>query len=161
MVDKLIVYTDQSRGIDVVKNLKIYSNNSRGVLYGINRLYYPKCTIWGSLYAGSTEEELLSIAQEFYTMYYYYPLKLDVLELPLAAKICLEFAALEGKKKLLNKIQKVVGEPLKGIALLEKFNKLGTLGIYKLLLELVEHYYHFSTPEKANWVLEYYREYSR
>ena len=137
--------------------LEVYKINARGTLYGINKEFFPRWSGWKLLYDGASQEELLAEAESFYLTYFYYPMKLDLMEDSRIAEACLQFASLEGKKKLVSKLQKATGSHLEGTQLVEAFNKSGTQGKQKLLLEFLDHYTYFGKLHEASWVLEYYR----
>ena len=137
--------------------LEVYKINARGTLYGINQHFYPRWSGWKLLYEGASQEVLLAEAESFYMTYFYYPLKLDLIEDSRIAECAFQFATLEGKKKLVSKFQKATGSRLEGTQLVEAFNKSGTQGKQKLLLEFLDHYSYFNKLNEASWVLEYYR----
>ena len=142
----------------MIKQLKVYSKNSKSVFRGIDRRFFPKCACWSMLEDGAPQEALEEVVHDFYKGFFYYPLRLDLVDDKNITFACLNFATAEGKKKLISKLQKVVGNTAEGVQLIEAFNHTGTEGKYRLLLEMLEHYEYFGTIKDNLWVLSIYRD---
>lgn len=134
--------------------LEVFNNNSRGVYHGISRQYFPRWEGWQMIEEGKPKEFMLEAVEQFYMTYFYYPLKLDLLEDKDLAMACLNFAASEGKKKLISKLQKATSSHLEGTKLIEA---VGGCDKYRLLLEFLDHYYWLGKPTEGLWVINTYR----
>jgi len=136
MVDKLVVYTDQSRG----------------VYRGIHREFYPRWLGWKLIEEGRSLAEIDGAVVEFYMTYFFYRFKLDLVNVE-AQFLLFNFGTSEGGKKMLSKLQKVTNSRLEGTELLEAFNTMGPVGLLQLKLELLEFYYYVGRPIDGAWVL--------
>ena len=141
----------------LVENLVVYNNISYGIYRGITRVHFPKWAGWGLLDIGKSMEEVDEEVVKFYEAYFYYNLKLDLLVNPAIACAVLNFATMHGKKKALQKLQKVVEEEIQGIELIEAFNDIGKCAEYHLLLEFMEFYSFTGEISKVDWLTKAYR----
>jgi len=132
----------------MVGNLKIFQDNPKGTYRGIRREFFPLWNGWEMLEQGRSIQEIDTAVEEFYINFYYYHLKLDLLENQNIAYILLNFATLHGKKKCLQKLQKVSG----GI---DKFNALGKAGEYQLIIEILD-FYEYIRSTDTKWVFDAY-----
>lgn len=135
---------------DMIRELEAFKRNTRGVIHGIDRRYYPKFLGWKMIEEGCSAKELEDVAEEFYKIYYYYNLKLDLLEDQELARVLLIFAVDNGKAKCIDKVKLVAGT-------MEYLNVSTKEVRYKLLLELIEFYYYIGNYSKCTYLMEYYR----
>ena len=142
----------------MIENLIVYNSNARGVYRGITRQFFPKWEGWSLIETGASQFEVDKAAESFYMTYFYYPLKLDLLNDDKIAIACLNFATSEGKKKLISKLQKTTNSLLQGALLIEQFNNMGKYGQVKLMLELLDHYTYFNKYEDGCWIIDLYRD---
>jgi lysozyme family protein len=138
---------------DMVSKLSAYQENSKGTYRGISRSYYPKWEGWEMLESGISYAEIEKAVERFYISYYFYQMKLDLLEDDLIAFTLFNFAVSNGKKKAFQKLQVVTGSTNDFINTL---NSMGKLGQYKLLLELLE-FYQYTGNGNVQWLYSVYR----
>lgn len=128
--------------------------------YGILQEYYPKATIWSLRDSLGTLEEIQESALEFYSVYYMYRFKFDLITESTLAEILFNFSTLEGPKKLLQKLSVVLKEDIKNFdsktidllnAQSKDFTKL-------LLLELYEFYNYVGRLDDGKYLLKLYRK---
>jgi len=140
----------------VIKQLEVYKDNSKGTYRGIRRDFYPRWRGWALLEDGWGYEELEVAVEEFYITYFFYQMKLDQLKSDAIAFLLLNFATQHGKRKCWEKVQRAVGNHSEGAKLIEEFNHIGTLGEYKLLLEILE-FMEYTKSTNTEWVYKVYR----
>jgi hypothetical protein len=137
----------------MVKNLQVYQENDRGTYKGISRAFFPKWIGWKLLEEGGKDEELQKAVEDFYMTYFFYQMKLDLIEDKTSQFLLFNFVTAHGKKKGISKLQKATNSHLESTALIEEFNYQGAEAILKLKLELLEFYYYIDRPELGAWVL--------
>jgi len=133
----------------VIKQLEVYKDNSKGTYRGIRREFFPRWRGWEILEDGAGYEELEVAVEEFYMTFFFYQMKLDQLKSDAMASLLLNFATQHGKKKALQKLKQVADS-------IEEFNRMGTLGEYKLLLEILE-FMEYTKSTNTEWVYKVYR----
>lgn len=133
----------------MIRELEAFKRNTRGMIHGIDRRYYPKFLGWKMVEEGCSAKELEDTAIEFYKVYYYYNLKLELLDDQDLARVLLIFAVDNGKAKCLDKVKLVADN-------MEYLNVANKETIYKLLLELLE-FYSYIGSTSYKYILDYYR----
>lgn len=133
----------------MVKQLEVYRDNSKGVYRGIRKEFFSKWRGWRLLEDGGSYEELEDAVEEFYMTFFYYQMKLDQIKSDAMAFLLLNFATQHGKRKALGKLKQVADS-------IEEFNRMGTLGEYKLLLEILE-FMEYTKSTNTEWVYKVYR----
>lgn len=134
----------------MVRLLDAYKNNQKGTYRGISRQYYPKWSGWNLLENDGTFQEIEKEVVAFYTTYYYYQLRLDLIEDENIALVLFNFAVNNGKKKALQKIALVAGN-------VEGFNKVGNIGKLRLLLELLD-FHEYIKDSNTYYIWNAYKE---
>lgn len=133
----------------MIKRLDAYQRNAKGTYKGISKSYYPKWSGWELLDNGADYNTLEHAVKDFYMAYYWYNLKLDLVDNEELAFCLFNFAVENGKSKCLQKIH-LVSEDIEGLNSLSK-------GItYKLLLELLE-FYSYTKSTNIGYILECYK----
>lgn len=135
---------------EMVRALDAYQNNSKGFYRGISRSYYPKWVGWKLLGDGKSYKEIEEAVIEFYLNYYYYQLHLDLIEDPWLALVLFNFAVNNGKKKAMQKIVLCAGAT-------EGFNRIGSSGKLRLLLELLE-FHEYIKDSNTYYIWKAYKE---
>lgn len=133
----------------MIKKLDAYNRNAKGTYKGISRQFYPKWSGWGLLEEGADYASLEKAVEEFYMAYYWYNLKLDLLDNEELAFCLFNFAVENGKSKCLQKVR-LVADSVEGL------NSIGRGTTYRLLLELVE-FYHYTKRDNIGYILECYK----
>lgn len=142
----------------MIKKLVVYTDNAHGVYCGISKEYFPKWEGWQLLYQGASREAMGIAVENFYMTYFWYHMKLDLVEDTNIAFAMLNFATANGKKKLVSKLQKATHSSLEGALLIAEFNATKHYGKLKLLMEFIEHYQWVGDYNKGQWVVEVYRK---
>jgi len=141
----------------IVDSLIVYNDSSRGVYRGISKLYFPKWVGWSMIESGASSTEVDQEVYNFYLSYFYYQMKLDDIQNQAIACAIMNFATLNGKKKAIQKLQKVTNSQAIGFELIALFNSLGKCGEYQLLLEFMEFYSFTGEMSKVEWLTRAYR----
>ena len=153
MIPRLSTYKIFERNEDLPYHYSIYR--------GINHKFYQKWVGFKQLSEGASFSDIDNSVRDFYLSYFYYTLKLDVLEDNQLQYLILNFAVLNGKKKAISKIQKALGLEITGIAsikLMEVINFLPRTKVLKaIILEFIEFYDFTKNLSDAHWLLEFYR----
>ncbi len=159
------------RLVNLVKRLTAYEqfkiDEDLPYLYstyrGINHKYYQKWVGFSKLEQQAPQEEVDNDVIDFYLSYFYYALKLDILEDDQLQYLILNFAVQNGKKKAISKIQKALDLEITGnasIKLMEVINFFPRLKVAnKLILEFLEFYDFTNNLQSAKWLLSFYRSY--
>lgn len=138
-----------------IKELEVYPYISEDMYRGISKLHFPKWEGWKL--AGEDKE---AAVESFYSVYFYYAMKLDILESSNLSNIILNFATLHGKKKAISKLQKVCGFPMTGctsVELMEYASSNSQSIVYIYILEILEFYDFIHKPEDGLWAITAYR----
>lgn len=141
----------------LIENLVVYNKNGLGIYRGIHKAHFPKWDGWDMLARGEPKEVIDLEVLRFYETFFYYSLGLDQLQNQVIANVCLEFAVMEGKKKLVAKLQKVTQSEALGTELIELFNSQGKYLEFHLLLELMEFYSFTGGISKMGYIVKAYR----
>lgn len=133
----------------MVKRLDAYQRNAKGTYKGISRQFYPRWSGWELLENGADYTSLEKAVDDFYMAYYWYNLKLDLLDNEELAFCLFNFAVENGKSKCKQKIG-IVTDSVEGLNSITK-------GItYRLLLELIE-FYSYTKRDNIGYILECYK----
>ena len=138
-----------------IRTLEVYSKIEEGKYRGISKRHFPKWEGW-DLENGEREEAV----DRFYMVYFYYSLKLDLVEDEVLEKLILNFSTLQGKKKAISKLEKVCGLPMTGKTsslLMEYAANNHDYVLYKYILEIIEFYDFIHKPQEGLWALDVYR----
>jgi len=136
-----------------VRALEVYSSIEEGKYRGISRKFFPKWEGWEL----ENKEEAV---ERFYTTYFYYALKLDLIENYVLEELVMNFATLQGKKKAISKLQKVCGMAMTGKSsalLMEHVSDNHEAILCKYILEIIEFYDFIHKPGEGAWALNTYR----
>ena len=142
-----------------IRKLDAYHDNSRGKYRGITKKYFPRWTGWKLIEDGRPFNEIDDAVIEFYLQFFIKELYLEDFSNRELATACLNFATKHGKKKLIQKLQHIVGLPLTGKELIQGFNSMGSFGEYKLLLEFMD-FYLYTKDNNIEWIIDTYRKIS-
>lgn len=138
--------------------LEVYAQSDIGMYRGINKEYFPKWEGWG------LEGEAKDLAAEkFYLVYFYYNMKLDMLDNQTFVNLVMNFATMHGKRKAVSKLQKVAGFEMTGQVsseLLLYINENSEGLIFQYILEIIEFYSFINQPQNNLWALNCYRKYT-
>lgn len=141
----------------LIENLRVYNENRPGVYRGIHKAHFPRWAGWSMLDAGRSKGEVDEEVTKFYEVFFYYNLGLDQLQNQVVACAVMNFATMHGKKKALQKLQKVTGSQAIGTTLIDLFNSQGKCAEYHLLLEFLEWYSFTGDISKVDWLTKAYR----
>lgn len=145
----------------IIRTSPFFKRNFPGVIHGIHKSYFPKFEGFDG--NPRTPEELSALAVEFYKTFYWYKLKLDLIDSPKVATLILYFSVLEGSKKALQKVNKTIGmiygsSSYQGFSneLIDKLNS--SEEVYQiLLLEMLEFYSYTKKLPESEWLFSVYR----
>ncbi len=141
----------------MIKDLHVFKEHASGILHGIHKAYFPRAKVWQLLEEGANSGDLEVEAVEFYKVHFMQALKLDQLESQRMQFICLNFATMHGKKKLLQKLGKVTGMYGEDLGLVQVLNTMGAQGELELMIELLEFYHYIGASVGAgDWILREY-----
>lgn len=141
----------------LIENLVVYNKNGLGIYRGIYKAHFPKWDGWGMLDRGEPKEVIDLEVLRFYETFFYYSLGLDQLQNQVIACAIMNFATMHGKKKALQKLQKVTESQAIGTDLIDTFNSQGKCSEYHLLLEFLEFYSFTGDISKVDWLTKAYR----
>lgn len=136
-----------------VRVLEVYTHTEEGKYRGISKKFFPK---WEGWELDNKDEAV----ERFYMAYFYYSLKLDLIENTELETLVLNFATLQGKRKAISKLQKVCGIDMTGKSSAELMEYVGKNHegiIYKYILEIIEFYNFIHKPGEDLWALNTYR----
>lgn len=152
---------------DLYKSLKYVKGSckdSYGNFQGIERRYFPKWQGWDILDYGGIPSDYS--VDEFYREFFWDKLQGDLITSQCLADLLMAFAAVSGKKKAINKLQRVLGTMDVEISdLIEstdirKINSADTSKVFLgLFAEFVEFYMSIKTPERIKPLLGVYYNY--
>ena len=143
-----------------IKALDVFSVNYDGTYCGIAKKYFSKWEGWKMLENGESQLVVQQAAINFYMVFFFFHLKLDLLDNPTIRWALLNFATKHGKKKAISKIEQVIGIPQTGrpsAKLMGAINRLPKSTEYKLLLEMIEFYAFTGNYEESRWVIDLFR----
>lgn len=138
--------------------LEVYSRSDIGTYRGISKAYFPKWEGWRL--EGEAKDKAV---ENFYMIYFYYNMKLDLLENQTFVNLIMNFATLHGKRKAISKLQKVSGFEMTGQVssdLITYINDNAEYLIFKYILEIVEFYSFINEPQNQFWAVNAYRKYT-
>lgn len=138
-----------------IKDLQVYPYIYEDMYRGISKLHFPKWEGWKL--SGQAKEDAVDA---FYSVYFYYAMKLDIIKDEALVNLILNFATLHGKKKAISKLQKVCEFPMTGvpsIELMEYVSENTKDIIYIYILEILEFYDFIHKPEDGVWAINTYR----
>lgn len=136
-----------------VRKLEVYTSVEEGKYRGISRKFFPK---WEGWELDNKDEAVNS----FYMVYFYYALKLDLVEHMVLEELVMNFATLQGKRKAISKLQKVCGMEMTGkpsTSLMEYVSDNHEAILCKYILEIIEFYDFIHKPQEGSWALNAYR----
>jgi hypothetical protein len=143
-----------------VKTLSIYKVHKNGIYRGIHKKYFSKWEGWDLLEKGEDVDKVDQAAINFYIVFFFFHMKLDLIENPVIRWALLNFATMHGKRKAISKLEQVLGLPQTGAVnskVCELINAAPKGTEYKLLLELVEFYSFIDRYESSDWVIDLFR----
>lgn len=144
-------------------HIKGQNKDSYGYFQGIERKYFPKWEGWEILDYGGIPSEYL--VDSFYKEFFWGKLKMDLIDNQYLADLLMAFAVVSGKKKAINKLQRVLKVPLDDILSIDNINKTNSIDIDIVFLgvfaECVEFYVSMKTPERIKPLLGIYYNYLR
>lgn len=154
---------------DLYKSLQYVKGSckdSYGHFQGIERKYFPKWQGWDILDYGGVPSDYS--VDEFYREFFWDKLQGDSIKHQYLADLLMAFAAVSGKKKAINKLQRVLGTL--GVELsdelstqdIRKINSIDTAKVFLgVFAECVEFYVSMKTPERIKPLLGVYYSYLR
>lgn len=135
--------------------------DSYGVFQGIHRKYFPKWQGWDILDYGGIPSDYL--VDEFYREFFWDRLKMDSIDNQCLADLLITFATVSGKKKAINKLQRILGIELADTLSIKDINLINNSNQELLFLnvfaEFVEFYVSVDTPERIKPLLNVYYKY--
>lgn len=147
-----------------LKHVKGSCKDSYGNFQGIERRYFPKWQGWDILDYGGIPTDYS--VDEFYREFFWGRLQGDLIEHQCLADLLMAFAVVSGKKKAINKLQRVLGTlgiPISDDISTSDIRKLNSLDTSKVFLglfaEFVEFYMSVKTPERIKPLLGVYYDY--
>jgi len=140
--------------VTLLKHEGEYSNDTRdngGETYrGVSRRWYPKWGGWGIIdrYDDKTqlsEDEALSrMVNDFYYTYYWVKIRADAIDDKFVAQMLFNFAVNVGKRKAIQKAQRILGTKVDGVVGPQTVNALNSVNadtfVYHYLLEIIDFY---------------------
>ena len=116
---------------------------------GISRHFFPKWEGWRLLDSENYQNaELSEAVANFYRVYFWYPLKCDLIDNDFIAIVVFNFGVNFGKRQAAKKVQRILGvkqDGLIGTKTLYALNETNAeMFIYHFLLEAVEFYSHLA-----------------
>lgn len=149
---------------DLYKSLihvKNHNKDSYGYFQGIERKYFPKWQGWDILDYGGIPSDYL--VDEFYREFFWDKIHVGFIDNQHLANLLMAFATVSGKKKAINKLQRVMNIPISDLIESKDIRKLNTLDTEKVFLalfaEFVEFYIAVKTPERIKPLLGVYYDY--
>lgn len=141
----------------LIENLVVYNENGRGLYRGVHKAHFPKWAGWSMIERGESKERIDEEVLRFYEIFFYDQMGLAQLSNLSVQCAIMNFATMHGKKKAIQKIQKVTNTDSQGVALMQELNSMGKCGEYHLLLELLEFYSFTGDISKIDWLTKAYR----
>ena len=140
---------------------KLDDKGNYEVYRGIDRNYYSKWIGFRLIDEGKIFEEVDKAVVDFYLTYYYYQLKLDLIEDELLEFVILDFATQNGKRKTIEKLERVCGLEVTGKPTTKLMTYMhqhkGFLFPY-IILEFLEFYYYTEKLLQGGFLLKAYRQ---
>lgn len=165
MLDRLETLEGMVQELKVWNEFKLNeADGSYEVYRGIDKNYYSKWIGFRMIDEEKDFEEVDKAAIDFYITYYYYQLKLDMIEDKLLEFVILNFAVMNGKKKAIEKLQRITGFEVTGktsTKLMEYINRYKAQLTPLILLEYIEFFYYTESLLKSGFLLKAYRQFSR
>ena len=143
-----------------VKGLEVYQRIDVDTYRGISRKFFPKWEGWELLEDEAPINVIDHAVSTFYLTYFYYYLKIDIINNFLVEQTIMNFATIHGKRKAIMKLEKACGFPITGKPSAELMSYTATNineVVPMFFLELLEFYEFIGDIDSGLWVLENYR----
>lgn len=138
----------------IIKNSEVFQKSSKDITHGISKRFYPKWAGWKL----QDPLEIQEAAREFYSAFFWYRYKLDLLDNGKLAELLFNFLTLEGANKTLSKLNNVLGTTYSSfsVELMEQLNSVPKVAVNLLILEMIEFYHFVGRLDNIGWLLRIY-----
>ena len=127
---------------------------------GISRKFFPKWVGWKFIDDGFTDyDKLDKMVDDFYYTYFWIKLKLDDVQDQNLANLILYFAVQNGKKKAVQKVQRVLKLPQGGLMTEELVGSINSINFLELYCEYIEFCISYNKKKELELLLTIYNRY--